>query len=76
MDLFIKGFFGSKWDRRICVLSNIGLFVFTKPDEKTPLHFPTIDSKVYPVETATYNRRFVFKIRSVSNEEIILAALN
>ena len=76
LDLFIKGFFGSKWERRICVLSNIGLFVFTKPDEKSPLHFPTIDSKLQSVDNAVYNRRYVFKMRSVSNEEITLAALN
>ena len=76
LELFMKGFFGSKWEKRICVLSNIGLFLFTKPDEKNPLHYPTIDSKLQSVERNVYNRSYVFKMRSVSNEEITLAALN
>jgi len=50
LEVYSKGLFGnSNWDKRLCVLSNIGLMIFTKAEEKNPRLFPTIDATLQAV---------------------------
>jgi hypothetical protein len=50
LEVYSKGLFGnSNWDKRLCVLSNIGLLIFTKAEEKNPRLFPTIDATLQAV---------------------------
>lgn len=52
LELYSKGFLGiTNWDKRLCVLSNIGLLIFTKAEEKNPRLFPTIDATLQAVGT-------------------------
>jgi hypothetical protein len=47
LEMQSKGFLGKmNWEKRLCVLSNIGLLIFTKADDKNPRLFPTIDASI------------------------------
>lgn len=76
LEVYTKGFLGSKWEKKLCVLSNIGLFIFNKDDDKTPRLFPTIDASIYSMNQSTYNKPYVFKMNTLTGEEIVLAAFS
>jgi hypothetical protein len=72
-----KGFLGiTTWDKRLCVLSNIGLLIFTKAEDKNPRLFPTIDAQLYAVSTQVYNKNYTFRMKVLSGEELVMAALS
>ncbi len=71
-----KGFLGIvNWDKRLCVLSNIGLLIFAKAEDKNPRLFPTIDAVVDYEPQQNYNKKYVFMMKILNGEELYLAAL-
>ena len=75
--MYSKGFLGkANWDKKLCVLSNIGLLIFAKADAKNPRLFPTIDASLQAVGIQVFNKPNAFRIKIVNGEEIILAAFS
>jgi PH domain len=75
LEVMSKGFLGiTNWDKRLCVLSNIGLLIFTKAEDKNPRLFPSIDASYKPLPPAQYNKNNAFRLKIVNGEEIVLAA--
>jgi hypothetical protein len=54
------------WTEKFCVLTNVGLLYYDDPQKRPNNLFPTIDAKIIPVNEATYNRKYVFQLKSLS----------
>lgn len=61
------------WDEKFFVLSNVGLLYYDDPKKKPRNLFPTIDSQVIEISEGLYKKKYVFAIKSFS-EEITVAA--
>lgn len=53
------------WTEKFCVLTNVGLLYYDDPQKRPTNLIPTLDAKVVPVPEATYQRRWVFQIKSL-----------
>jgi hypothetical protein len=63
------------WTEKFCVLTNVGLLYYDDPQKRPTNLIPTLDAKVVPVPEATYQRRWVFQIKSLGAQvDLILAA--
>ena len=61
------------WTEKFCVLTNVGLLYYDDPSKRPSNLFPIIDAKVVKVSEATYQRKWVFQIKSLSYD-LTLAA--
>ena len=61
------------WHEKFCVMTNVGLLYYNRPDERPRNLFPTIDAKIVPVSAKKYKKKWVFLIKSFK-WEIIFAA--
>ena len=61
------------WTEKFCVLTNVGLLYYNDPQKSPTALIPTLDAKVVPVPEATYQRRWVFQIKSLGVEMILAA---
>ena len=62
------------WTEKFCVLTNVGLLYYDDPHKRPTNLIPTLDAKVVPVPEATYQRRWVFQIRSLGGAQVEMAA--
>ena len=77
LEVYSKGLFGkANWDKRLCVLSNIGLLIFSKAEDKNPRLFPTIDAHLQAVGPKIFQKDNVFRMMIFNGEELILAAFS
>ena len=52
------------------------MLIFTKAEDKNPRLFPTIDAQLYAVSTQVYNKNYTFRMKVLSGEELVMAALS
>ena len=70
-----KKLFRKEWKQALCVLTNVGILAYDEPDDKRPSSLvPIIDTTLTEIEANMYQKKFVFSLRSFS-EEIVFAAL-
>ena len=63
------------WEPNFYVLTNVGLLVFKDENFINPLKLiPLVNLRIVPVTNKVNNRDFLFKLRTVSGEEMLLAA--
>ena len=61
------------WSEKFCVLTNVGLLYYDDPQKRPTNLFPVIDAKIIKVSEATYQRKWVFEIKSLAYD-LTLAA--
>jgi len=63
------------WEPNFYVLTNVGLLVFKDENFINPLKLiPLVNLSMIPVTKKVSNRDFLFKLRTASGEEMLLAA--
>jgi hypothetical protein len=63
------------WEPNFYVLTNVGLLVFKDENFINPLKLiPLLNLSMMPVTKKVINRDFLFKLRTASGEEMLLAA--
>ena len=71
-----KRLFRKDWKQGLYVLTNVGILAYDEPDDKRPSSLiPIIDTVLNEVPQATYQKKYVFTLRSIS-EEFTFAALS
>ena len=61
------------WTEKFCVLTNVGLLYYDDPSKRPRNLFPSLTAAITPISVNSFNRKFVFKLKSF-NTELILAA--
>jgi hypothetical protein len=54
------------WTEKFCVLTNVGLLYYDDPQKRPSNLFSTIDASIVAVSEATYSRKYVFQMKSLS----------
>ena len=71
-----KRIFRKEWKQGLYVLTNVGILAYDEPDDKRPSSLiPIIDTALNEVPQATYSRKYVFSLRTIS-EEFVFAAVS
>lgn len=71
-----KRLFRKDWKQGLYVLTNVGILAYDEPDDKRPSSLiPVIDTSLNEVPQTTYGRKYVFSLRTIS-EEFIFAAVS